>query len=82
MMKQLLLLQKGGEWTDLSVTSYTIPENAYNTTIRIETKESNTDFYIDNAYVAEAGVRSYMNKLIEESTAESQKRRYKLRRYR
>ncbi|MDD7517677.1 glycoside hydrolase family 11 protein [Ruminococcus flavefaciens] len=57
-----------GEWADLSTTAYTIPEKAYNTTIRIETKESNTDFYFDNAYVAKAGVRSYMNKLIEEES--------------
>ncbi|WP_295089607.1 glycoside hydrolase family 11 protein [Ruminococcus sp.] len=64
---------KKGEWTDLSVLSYTIPENAYNTAVRIETKESNTDFYIDNAYVAEAGVRSYMDKLTEENETKSQK---------
>ena len=64
---------KKGEWTDLSTTSYTIPENANNTTIRIETKKSNTDFYIDNAYVSEAGVPSYMNKLIEEKETEGQK---------
>ncbi len=57
-----------GEWADLSTVSYTIPENAYKTTIRIETKESDTDFYFDNAYVAKAGVRSYMNKLIEEGS--------------
>ncbi len=57
-----------GEWADLSTISYTIPENAYKTTIRIETKESDTDFYFDNAYVANAGVRSYMNKLIEEGS--------------
>jgi len=57
-----------GEWADLSNISYTIPENAYKTTIRIETKEGNTDFYIDNAYVAKAGVRSYMSKLIEEES--------------
>lgn len=64
---------KKGEWTDLSAVSYTIPDNAHNTAIRIETKGSNTDFYIDNAYVAEAGVRSYMNKLIEENETKCQK---------
>ena len=57
---------KKGEWADLSTISYTIPENAYKTKIRIETKESNTDYYFDYAYVAKDGVQSYMNKLIEE----------------
>ena len=64
---------KKGEWTDLSAVSYTIPENAHNTAVRIETKDSNTDYYIDNAYVAEAGVRSYMKKIIEENETKSQK---------
>ena len=57
---------KKEEWTDLSTTSYTIPEGAQNTTIRIETTGSNTDFFIDYAYVAEGGVQSYMSKLLEE----------------
>ena len=57
---------KKGEWTDLSTTSYTIPEGAQNTTIRIETTGSNTDFFIDNAYVAEGGVQSYMSRLNEQ----------------
>ncbi len=71
--KAAVATAKKGEWTDLSAISYTIPENVSNATIRIETKGSNTDFYVDNAYVAEAGVQSYMAKLIKENVTETQK---------
>ena len=64
---------KKSEWADLSTVSYTIPENAYKTTIRIETKESDTDYYFDYAYVATDGIQSYMNKLIEEENGSEYK---------
>ena len=44
-----------GVWTDLSTTSYTIPSGASNLLLYVESSDSTTDFYIDNAYGAIEG---------------------------
>ena len=46
---------KKGEWTQLANTSYTIPENATDLLVYVETADSTTDFYIDNAIGAVDG---------------------------
>lgn len=46
---------KKGEWTQLANTSYTIPENATELLVYVETPDSTTDFYIDNAIGAVDG---------------------------
>ncbi len=47
-----------GVWTDLSTTSYTIPSGASNLLLYVESSDSTTDFYIDNAYGAIEGKES------------------------
>ena len=46
-----------GKWTKLENTSYTIPSDATNLLLYVET-ESTTDFYIDNAVGAVEGTKS------------------------
>ena len=44
-----------GEWVQLANTSFTIPENASNLTLLVETADSMDNFYIDEAIGAEKG---------------------------
>lgn len=44
-----------GEWVTLSNTSYTIPADATDLVLYVETDDSTTDFYIDDAIAASEG---------------------------
>ncbi len=44
-----------GEWTILGNPSYTIPADASDLVLYVESPDSMTDFYIDNAFAAEKG---------------------------
>ncbi len=48
-----------GQWTDLSNTSYKIPENARDFSFFIETPDYTGDFYVDDAYAGIDGTVSY-----------------------
>lgn len=49
---------KSDEWTKLENTSFTIPKGAKNMLLYVEAPDSLTDFYIDEASGAKAGVKS------------------------
>ncbi|WP_296795921.1 carbohydrate binding domain-containing protein [Ruminococcus sp.] len=52
---------KSGEWTKIENTSFTIPDNAGNMTLYVETVQSSgdlMDFYVDNILVADEGCKS------------------------
>lgn len=53
-----------GEWVQLANTSYTIPEGASNLLLYVETAESTTSFFVDEAIGAKGGT------VIKEETAD------------
>lgn len=52
---------KSGEWTKLENTSFTIPAGATNLLLYVESPDSLTDFYIDEAQGSKEGVKSSVN---------------------